>query len=141
MQMAVQALEAFSICSGVNSGLLLNGSTWIGEEAKKESNKYLVQLLIGQKRRTSLTPLVEAVGHGTSPNKGQHYRRTFGSMINLLILTAGRRRGGFLINVVHKPERMLSFSSLERFLDLLERKFRFLVERFHQDGVAHNSVR
>lgn len=27
MQMAVQALEAFSICSGVNSGLLLNGST------------------------------------------------------------------------------------------------------------------
>lgn len=32
MQMAVQALEAFSICSGVNSGLLLNGSTWTRQQ-------------------------------------------------------------------------------------------------------------
>lgn len=31
MHIAVHALEAFSICSGVNSGLLLNGSTLLNQ--------------------------------------------------------------------------------------------------------------
>lgn len=39
MQIAVQAFEAFSICSGVNSGLLLNGSTCVN--SRETRHKYV----------------------------------------------------------------------------------------------------
>lgn len=59
MQMAVHALEAFSICSGVNSGLLLKGSTWRGKVRDIDGQQTAMQT---DREKDRVNPPLSVVG-------------------------------------------------------------------------------